>query len=125
MAKDTQSDGRGGARPGAGRPRSDNEHANERARHSAAYWKEKAKRERHLAAIAEAESMARMGQYYDRDEVRRTVQTMLSALTETMRTIPDLLERKTGLTPDQAAFEAHIIDEALDTARERVASLLQ
>jgi hypothetical protein len=87
---------RGGAREGAGRkPNGDPEdHANferERAEH------ERVKREQREFKLA-----TEKGEYLHREHVAQASATALSVLTQSLRSIPDNLERVCSLTPEQA-----------------------
>jgi len=53
------------------------------------------------------------GELYERAEVMRTFTTAVAVFAEQMRTIPDLLERNAGLTPDQAVKAEEVINTQL------------
>ena len=99
-------DRRGGARPGAGRkPKTDDP--------SDPYTvlaKARAKHEAYKANLAEQEFKKRAGDLLDRARVEQASATVLAAVAQTLRSIPDNLERAVGLTPEQAEECERIID---------------
>jgi hypothetical protein len=109
-----RSRGHGGAREGAGRPpggykkppksEAELDFDKERALH------EKVKRER-----AELAYMVDSGRYVARDAVQQASATTVAALAQTLRSIPDNLERK-GIAPEVCALIERQIDEAMREA---------
>jgi hypothetical protein len=103
---------RGGARPGAGRkpagyveppkPPAVIDFERERAEH------ERVKREQREFKLA-----CDKGEYIARAEVAQAATTAVSVLTQSLRTLPDTLERTCSLTPEQAARADEIVDAAL------------
>jgi hypothetical protein len=101
--------GHGGFREGAGRKNADwvppegrADYEIERARHE----KIKADQREHKLAIER-------GEYLPRETQRQAAATALAVLTQSLRSIPDNLERVCGLTPEQADLAAQQIDAAL------------
>lgn len=110
---------RGGARPGAGRkPKTDDPsdpyilHAKARAKHEA-----------YKANLAEQEFKKRAGELLDRAKVEQAAATMLAAVAQTLRSIPDNLERMAGLTPKQAEECERIIDAHCMTLHDKLREL--
>lgn len=103
---------RGGARAGAGRPPKgyvppppNEDQANferERAEH------ERVKREQREFKLA-----TEKGEYMAREYVAQASATALSVLTQSLRSIPDTLERVCSLTPEQAELAQTSVDAAL------------
>lgn len=75
------------------------EYTDARAAHE--YWK---------AQLAEQEFKKRAGDLLDRDQVEQAAATVLANVAQTLRSIPDNLERVAGLTPEQAEATERIID---------------
>lgn len=75
------------------------EYTDARAAHE--YWK---------AQLAEQEFKKRAGELLDRARVEQASATVLAAVAQTLRSIPDNLERTAGLTPAQAEECERIID---------------
>ena len=113
--------GHGGFREGSGRKTADWEppegradYEIERARHE----KIKADQREHKLAIergsTEASSCSyQRREYLPRETQRQAAATALAVLTQSLRSIPDNLERVCGLTPEQADLAAQQIDAAL------------
>jgi hypothetical protein len=106
---------RGGARPGAGRPRKEEQRDDVAAFHRARTRKESA-----LAQIREYEAGERGGQLYDRGEVLRVIATTVAVFAEQLRSLPDSLERRAGLNPGQCELVERVVDGELEALRERL-----
>ena len=102
--------GHGGVRQGAGRKPADYEKPQERIDLD----REKARNEKAKADLNELELAVRRGEYVLRAEVRQATATALSALAQTLRSVPDNLERKLGVAPEVAQEVGILIDAALD-----------
>ena len=63
------------------------------------------------------------GEYVPRAEVQAATATALSALSQTLRSVPDNLERTLGLSPEVAQEVAQQIDAALDDMATRFEEL--
>lgn len=151
-------DGRGGKRPGAGRPRKDGSQPQkvipkpdfevrtpeEILLHGtppplvtdgttdmgaidftmpnnpvALFAGAKARKEAAHAAKAELEYRVKAGMYLPREAVRSAMATAFQAVAQSLRSIPDNLERKLGVTPELAEAVGVSIDEAMgDLAHE-------
>lgn len=97
---------RGGARPGAGRkPKSETQVADIED-----YNKAKAKKEFWLAELTEQDYQKKAGELLDRAQVEQAAATVLATIAQTLRSIPDNMERVAGLTPEQAEEAERIID---------------
>lgn len=150
----TTGDGRGGHRPGAGRPKGATKKATqEKAEAKAAmaaeleirnveeiledgppppldgdsgalsftllsdpgvfYATAKARKEMAHAAKAELEFRIKDGQYLPREAIRSALAEAYQAVAQSLRSIPDNLERKLGLSPELAEVVSTAIDEAM------------
>ena len=107
----------GGARPGSGRKPKSTGDANDPYLLLA---RAKAKKETFLAHHEELNFKRAAGQLFDRDQVMRVFTTTVATFAEQMRSVPDLLERKAGLTPKQAEMTADEIDTQLEELRRRL-----
>lgn len=101
--------GHGGRREGAGRKPRDYEAPEERVD----YDKAKARNEAAKADLNELELRIKTGEYVPRAEVRQATATALATLAQTLRSVPDNLERKLGVAPGIAAEIGLQIDNAL------------
>lgn len=104
----------GGARPGAGRkvggPKNTKEIQDIHEDFSAA----RAKKETWLAEQAELNYKVAAGQYVPRTDVQQAAATAFAAIAQTLRSIPDNLERKLGLSPEVAEEVSRLIDDAME-----------
>lgn len=105
-----RSSGRGGARPNTG-PK------------PAGYVKpqelidldrEKARNEKAKADLNELEFKVKSGEYVSRAAVQQAAATMLASIAQTLRSIPDTLERRVNLSPDTAELVGNEIDSILE-----------
>ena len=131
--------GRGGRRPGAGRkkgysPKKAQEAADRQAAaddpdgdpndvSSVAARKAVAvaRKETALADQAELKYKIDSGQYVPRAEVQDACATLLAAVGQSLRSLPDLLERKCALPPDAVARVESVVDECLSELAEGLA----
>lgn len=100
----------GGYRPGAGRKPAGYVKPPE----AVAYDKAKARKEAALAGKAEIELLVAEKRYGDRAAFRQAAATALSSLVQTLRSIPDNLERKLGVSAEVAQSVGEQIDNALN-----------
>lgn len=107
--------GHGGAREGAGRkPKVGGDDLNaERSAVRADYEVERARHERVKADEREFEFAVKKAEYLPRDIQRQAAATAIAVLTQSLRSIPDNLERSLGLKPETVEAVAIQIDEAL------------
>lgn len=108
----------GGAREGAGRKGKAFENKVDDVLTSAGeltYNVARAQKEAWQAKTVELDYRIKQGEYVKRDEVRQVCATAFSSLTQTLRSIPDMLERREGLTPEMSERVGEVIDEVLDT----------
>lgn len=103
-------DGRGGWRPGSGRPAAGSEQAEE----TASFNKERTRHEKIKADQRELALEIERGNYLPRDAQRAGAATALSVLTQSLRSIPDNVEREFALPPEVVEGIARQIDAALD-----------
>ena len=109
----------GGARPGAGRKPADYVPSDDRLDYEAA----RARNESAKADLNELDLAIKRGEYVPRAEVQAATATALSALSQTLRSVPDNLERTLGLSPDTAQEVGRQIDAALDDMATRFEEL--
>ena len=109
----------GGARPGAGRKPADYVPSDDRLDYEAA----RARNESAKADLNELDLAIKRGEYVPRAEVQAATATALSALSQTLRSVPDNLERTLGLSPDIAQEVGRQIDAALDDMATRFEEL--
>jgi phage terminase Nu1 subunit (DNA packaging protein) len=101
--------GWGGARPGAGRKPRDYEAPETKIDLD----REKARNEKAKADLNELELKIKTGEYVPRAQVRQATATALATLAQTLRSVPDNLERKLGISPEIATEIGLQIDNAL------------
>lgn len=77
------------------------------------YEIERARHEKVKADQREFKLAVERGEYLPRIEQRQAAATALSVLTQSLRSIPDTLERICNLTPEQAELAQQAIDAAL------------
>lgn len=112
---------KGGARPGAGRKSAALE---EGVRDSnIVYNQAKAQHEVWKAKTAELEYKYKSGEYLTRDDVRNSSAVIIASLAQTFRNMPDFLERKVGLTPEQLKIVQEVVDSTLNQAAESLRKL--
>lgn len=102
--------GHGGSREGAGRKPADYKPPPAKADLDTA----KARNESAKADLAELELRIKSGEYVARSEVREVAATALAVLSQSLRSVPDNLERRLGTNPELAAEVGSLIDSALD-----------
>lgn len=107
--------GHGGYRPGAGRKPEGHEPSADRNDYEAA----RARNESAKADLNEHELAVKRGEYVPRVVGQEAAATALSVLAQTLRSIPDNLERTLGVTPDVAAAVGEQIDQVLDDLANR------
>jgi phage terminase Nu1 subunit (DNA packaging protein) len=78
------------------------------------YVKARARKEGANAGLAELELRKREGELVERVAVRQAAATMYASIAQTLRSIPDNLERKLGVTPEVAETVGGAIDAALN-----------
>lgn len=80
-----------------------------------------ADRRHHFDAELKAlELRRRAGELCELDEVMQLYTTTIAVFAEQIRSVPDILERKAGITPKQAETAADEIDEQLEQIRSRL-----
>lgn len=109
--------GWGGARPGAGAPKKEQTPEEQQAtRDRINLTREKGRHEAIKANMAELEYRKAIGEVVARAQVQKASATMLATLAQSLRTLPDTLERKYALAPEVAEAIGRDIDDALDQA---------
>lgn len=73
----------------------------------------KARKEMAHAAKAELEFRIKDGQYLPREKIRGALAEAYQAVAQALRSIPDNLERKLGITPELAEVVSSAIDDAM------------
>ncbi len=109
--------GRGGARAGAGR-KPDGFVKPESAQ---AFDSAKARKEKSLADMHELNYKIKSGEYIPRAAVREASATLLSNLAQSLRGVPDNLERKFNLSPEIAVEVEKVINASLADVSEGMA----
>ena len=106
--------GHGGARKGAGRkpagyvrPQEVQDFESARARNEAA-----------KADLNELEFKIKSGEYVEREAVKQASATALAAVAQSLRSLPDTLERKLNIAPEVAELIGVEIDATLDSLAE-------
>lgn len=105
--------------PGAGRKPADYVPSEDRLDYEAA----RARNESAKADLNELELAIKRGEYVPRAEVQEATATALSALSQTLRSVPDNLERTLGIAPELAQEVGAQIDAALDDVATRFEEL--
>lgn len=100
----------GGKRAGAGRKKKEVEEAAD----FADYGKARARHESAKATLAELDLKVKSGLYVSRDGVRQACATAMAAAAQTLRSIPDNLERKLGVSPTVAEEVGRQVDAVLN-----------
>lgn len=101
--------GHGGKREGAGRKPYDYVKPPE----GQDYDKAKARNEAAKAGLNELELKIKSGEYLSRAAYREASATLLAELAQGLRSLPDTLERKFGLSPEALLHVEKTIDEAM------------
>lgn len=101
----------GGHRSGAGKkPRAIQQATSES---HTIYAKARAKKEAYNAQMAELNFKIKSGEYLPRDDIRQASSVAFAAIAQTLRTIPDDLERRENISPELALKIESAIDSAL------------
>ena len=103
--------GHGGARKGAGRKPAGYEKPPEKV----AYDEWKARSQRADALQRELDLKINEGKYVERAAIVQATATAYASVAQTIRSIPDHLERRLGIAPDLAEEIGKLLDEALST----------
>ena len=106
---------------GAGRKPADYVPSDDRLDYEAA----RARNESAKADLNELDLAIKRGEYVPRAEVQAATATALSALSQTLRSVPDNLERTLGIAPELAQEVGTQIDAALDDVATRFEELTQ
>lgn len=77
------------------------------------YHVARARKEAWQAKTVELDYHIKQGSFVDRDEVRQVCATAYAALSQALRSIPDAMERREGISPDIAEKVGIVIDEIL------------
>lgn len=102
--------GHGGARRGAGGKPAGYEKSDDLKDLDAA----KARHESLKADLAELELRKRRGELVERAGVQTAAATALATLAQSLRSLPDALEREAGISPEMSERIGVMIDHALD-----------
>lgn len=103
--------GRGGARPGAGRKPAGYEKPPE----ALEYERERTRNEKAKADLNELEFKVKSREYVPRAAVQQSAATLLATIAQTLRSLPDTLERKFNLPPDVTEKIGETIDMQLES----------
>lgn len=99
----------GGKRPGAGRKKGTVVDQDEYA----IYAKARAAKEKANAGLAQIELLRKEGAFVPREEVQQATATAFAVISQTLRAIPDNIERRLGTTPELAEEVGKLIDTAM------------
>lgn len=77
------------------------------------YLVARARKESWQAKTVELDYHIKQGSFVSRDEVRQACATAYATLTQALRSVPDALERREGVSPEVAERIGIAIDEAL------------
>jgi phage terminase Nu1 subunit (DNA packaging protein) len=102
--------GRGGFREGAGRKPAGYEKPPEVLE----YERERTRNEKAKADLNELEFKIKSGEYISRQAVQQAAATMLSSIAQTLRSVPDTLERRLNIDPSLAESIGAEIDNILE-----------
>lgn len=110
--------GRGGYRTGSGRKTDDvRERVNKALEDKGEvdYAVARAKKESWLAKTVELDYRIKQGEFVSRDKVRGECAKAFSAVAQTLRSLPDALERREGISPQLAERIGIYLDDAMNT----------
>lgn len=102
--------GHGGRREGAGRKPADYVPPPEKID----FDKARARNEQSKADLNELEFRIKSKQYLPRAAIQQAAATAIASFSQTMRSVPDNLERRLGVTPEVAEAVGQAIDAALE-----------
>lgn len=117
----TLSNGHGGKRARAGGKTKAVRDATEE--HHIQYTKSRAENEKFKASNARLDYEIKIGKYVLRDDVRRAVAVAFATVTQNLRSIPDNLERRLGLSPEVIQQVSIEIDEVMENLAEELEAL--
>lgn len=100
----------GGAREGSGRK----PNGYVKPKEVQAFDAARARNEQAKAELNELELKIKSGEYGSRAAFRQATATALASLAQTLRSVPDNLERRLGISPEIAAEVGMQIDDALN-----------
>lgn len=106
---------RGGKRPGSGSKKGVNVKTMTPEETYKKYAEGRAKKEQYLGETTELEYRRKAGMLVPRDDVKRATATAYAHISQTLRGIPDTLERKLALPPEAIEAVGRLIDDAMDT----------
>jgi phage terminase Nu1 subunit (DNA packaging protein) len=104
----------GGVRPNSGRKKGTKPEVDDYK----LYAQSRAKKEEALAGREALKLEIETGKFVPRDDVRQASATAFAAISQTLRAIPDNLERRLGLQPEVAEEVSRLIDEAMGVLSE-------
>lgn len=81
----------------------------------------KARKEAALAGLNELQLKIKSGEYLPRDAYREATATLVAMLSQGLRSLPDLLERRCNLPPEALQMVEVAIDESLSHLAEQLA----
>lgn len=111
----------GGKRPRAGGKSKVVRDATEE--HHIKYTKSRADHEAFKAANARLDYEVKIGKYVLREDVRTSLSVVFAAISQNLRSIPDNLERRIGLSPEAISHVSIEIDEIMDNLADELESL--
>lgn len=78
----------------------------------------RARKEAWTAKTVELDYRIKEGEYVKREAVREACATAFASIAQTLRSVPDLLERRDGVKPEVCEQVSKTIDDALNTLAE-------
>ncbi|WP_231362647.1 DUF1441 family protein [Thioalkalivibrio sp. ALMg9] len=108
----------GGKRPGAGRPKGSNV-----SDHSERFNAARADKERSLADLRRMEVDTNAGKLIPAAEVEEAIATAFARIAQKLHGMPDDLERRGLLTPEQAEQAERIIHDTMDGISDQLEKL--
>ena len=82
------------------------------------YSVSRARKEAWTAKTVELDYRIKEGEYVKREAVREACATAFASIAQTLRSIPDLLERREGVSPETCETVSKTIDDALNNLAE-------
>ena len=82
------------------------------------YSVSRARKEAWTAKTVELDYRIKEGEYVKREAVREACATAFASIAQTLRSIPDLLERREGVAPETCETVSKTIDDALNNLAE-------
>ncbi len=108
----TPINGHGGKREGSGKKSKAVQDATKDSH--VEFNKARAKNEAYKANLAELDFKVKSGEYLPRIEIQQATATAYATISQTLRSIPDNLERRLGISPEVAEAVGAMIDDCMN-----------